>query len=38
MFEKTLDRINSKLFFLPPIISTNVKYLNLVKKHLKKKK
>lgn len=37
MFEKTLDRINSKLF-LPPIISTNVKYLNLVKKHLKKNK
>ena len=37
MFQKTLDRVNSKLF-LPPIISTNVKYLNLVKKHLKKNK
>lgn len=37
MFQKTLDRINSKLF-LPPIISTNFKYLNLVKKHLKKNK
>ena len=37
MFQKTLERVNSKLF-LPPIISTNIKYLNLVKKHLKKNK
>ena len=37
MFQKTLDRINSSIY-LPPIISTNVQYLNLVKKHLKKNK
>jgi len=35
MFEKTLNRIKSKLY-LPPIISTNIQYENLVKKHLKK--
>jgi len=37
MFQKTLDRINSKIY-LPPIISTNIKYLSLVKKYLKKYK
>ena len=37
MFQKTLERISSNLF-LPPIISTNIKYLDLVKKHLKKNK
>ena len=37
MFDKTLDRINTNLF-LPPIISTNIKYIDLVKKHLKKNK
>ena len=35
MFQKTLERINSSIY-LPPIISTNVKYLSLVKKYLKK--
>ena len=33
MFQKTLERINSSIY-LPPIISTNAKYLSLVKKHL----
>ena len=37
MFQKTLERVSSNLF-LPPIISTNIKYLDLVKKHLKKNK
>ena len=37
MFQKTLDRINSKIY-LPPIISTNIKYLSSVKKYLKKYK
>ncbi|MDC1148971.1 sugar phosphate nucleotidyltransferase, partial [Pelagibacteraceae bacterium] len=37
MFQKTLDRINSKIY-LPPVISTNIKYLSLVKKFLKKYK
>ena len=37
MFQKTLERVSSNLF-LPPIISTNIKYLDLVKKHLKKSK
>ena len=35
MFQKTLERINSSIY-LPPIISTNIKYLSLVKKYLKK--
>ena len=34
MFQKTLERINSSIY-LPPIISTNIKYISLVKKHLK---
>lgn len=34
MFQKTLERINSSIY-LPPIISTNVKYLSLVRKYLK---
>ena len=33
MFQKTLERINSSIY-LPPIISTNAKYLSLVKKYL----
>ena len=37
MFQKTLERINSSIY-LPPIISTNVQYLSLVKKYLKKNK
>ncbi len=37
LFGKTLDRIKSSLFD-SPIISTNKKYLNEVKKHLRKKK
>ena len=37
MFQKTLDRINSPIY-LPPIISTNIKYLSLVKTNLKKHK
>ena len=37
MFQKTLERINSSIY-LPPIISTNAKYLSLVKKHLNKYK
>ena len=37
MFQRTLERINSSIY-LPPIISTNVKYLSLVKKYLKKYK
>ena len=37
MFQKTLERINSSIY-LPPIISTNVQYLSLVKKYLKKYK
>ncbi len=37
MFQKTLERINSSIY-LPPIISTNIKYLSLVKKYLKKYK
>ena len=35
MFQRTLERINSSIY-LPPIISTNIKYLSLVKKYLKK--
>ena len=35
MFQKTLERINSSIY-LPPIISTNAKYLSLVKKYLNK--
>tara|TARA_B100000963_G_scaffold356030_1_gene375393 strand:+ start:38 stop:1237 length:1200 start_codon:yes stop_codon:yes gene_type:complete len=35
MFQKTLERINLSIY-LPPIISTNIKYLSLVKKYLKK--
>ena len=37
LFGKTLDRIKSTVFDTP-IISTNKKYLNIVKYHLKKKK
>lgn len=37
MFQKTLERTNSTIY-LPPIISTNIKYLSLVKKFLKKYK
>ncbi len=37
MFQKSLQRINSAIY-LPPIISTNIKYLSLVKKYLKKYK
>jgi mannose-1-phosphate guanylyltransferase len=37
LFGKTLDRIKNTLFD-SPIISTNKKYLNDVKKHLKEKK
>ena len=37
LFGKTLDRIKNSLFD-SPIISTNKKYLNEVKKHLKEKK
>ncbi len=37
MFQKTLERVNSSIY-LPPIISTNIKYLVLVKKYLKKYK
>ena len=37
MFQKTLERINSSIY-LPPIISTNLKYFSLVKKYLKKYK
>ena len=37
MFQKSLERVNSALY-LPPIISTNIKYLSLVKKYLKKYK
>ncbi|MEL0242487.1 MAG: sugar phosphate nucleotidyltransferase [Pelagibacteraceae bacterium] len=35
MFQKTLERVKSSIY-LPPIISTNVKYLSLVEKYLKK--
>ena len=34
---KTLERIKNSLFD-PPIISTNLKYLNEIKKHLRKHK
>ncbi|WP_415287032.1 sugar phosphate nucleotidyltransferase [Candidatus Pelagibacter sp. Uisw_104] len=37
LFEKTLDRVKSSTFDTP-IISTNLKYLKEVKKHLKKHK
>ena len=37
LFGKTLDRVKNSLFDYP-IISTNKKYLNEVKKHLKEKK
>lgn len=37
LFGKTLDRIKNSLFD-SPIISTNKKYLNEIKKHLKEKK
>ena len=37
LFGKTLDRVKNSLFD-SPIISTNIKYLNEVKKHLKEKK
>ena len=37
LFGKTLDRVKNSLFD-SPIISTNKKYLNEVKKHLKEKK
>ena len=37
MFQRTLERVNSSIY-LPPIISTNIKYLVLVKKYLKKYK
>tara|TARA_B100000963_G_scaffold360477_1_gene391497 strand:+ start:2802 stop:4001 length:1200 start_codon:yes stop_codon:yes gene_type:complete len=37
MFQKTLERIESSIY-LPPIISTNINYLSLVKKYLKKYK
>ena len=36
LFEKTLERIQSKIFDYP-VISTNIKYLKDVKKNLKKK-
>jgi len=37
LFEKTLDRIKNSIFDYP-IISTNFKYLKIVKKYLKNKK
>ena len=37
LFQKTLERINSPIFEYP-VISTNLSYLNLVRKHLLKSK
>jgi mannose-1-phosphate guanylyltransferase len=37
MFKKAIERISSK-HFLPPIISTNIKYVNIIKYFLKKYK
>ena len=37
LFERTLERIKNPIFD-NPIISTNLSYLNLVKKYLQKKK
>ena len=37
LFEKTLDRVKNPIFD-KPIISTNIKYLKEIRKHLKRKK